>query len=83
MAASLRTAVRALLLTATLALIALPTACGVDFDPDRFCWKCSQDANCGDGYVCQVEGPIGHCVPDELADDESSPCDPPPPAADK
>lgn len=79
MAGRLAHLTQALLLAAIVALSAFaPAGCGVDFDPDRFCWKCAEDKDCGAAYVCRVEGRTGHCIPADLEPDESTPCDPPP-----
>ncbi len=83
MTGPLRSVARLLLLAAAIALTSLPAACGVDFDPDKFCWKCTEDSDCGAEYACRVEGKIGRCVPADLSEDERTPCDPPPAADDE
>ena len=49
-------------------------ACGVDFSPDDFCFKCATTEDCGDGYVCVHEDGVGFCVPEDDAHRASSPC---------
>ena len=76
MAGSLRTLVFAVLVAVAIS----PVACGVEFEPDLFCWKCEMDAECGSDFVCRKEGQIGHCVPDDLKPGDRTPCDPLTPA---
>lgn len=54
-------------------------SCGVEFEPDNFCWKCASDDDCGDGWSCSMEGAVGHCVEDDAAADDVGPCGPPQP----
>ena len=65
------------LLPLVLLLGLLGAACGVDFEPDDFCYRCSRDEDCGEGFVCEHDGPTGFCVPSDPTERAKSPCNPP------
>ena len=69
------------LLVAAAAALAFATAtCGVDFVPDRFCYSCADDPDCGDAHWCyQPTGPgkDGYCLPEDEAKREGHACNPP------
>ena len=69
---------RRLLPALILALAVLAVgSCGVEFDTDKFCFKCAEDADCGEGFHCTKPGAVGFCVSDDAEEAAASPCNPP------
>jgi hypothetical protein len=58
-----------------LAAAAVLLGCGFSVDPDEGRFRCAEDADCGDGYVCvaQPGGEGGLCCQDPPADGASCP----------
>ncbi len=61
------------------ALLLLPLglavgSCGVAFESDDFCYKCSTHEDCGEGYECKDQSGTRFCVPKDDAAKASSPC---------
>jgi len=51
-------------------------SCGVDYDPADFCFRCAEDTDCGDGFVCEAGGKVAYCIPEDPAEAAKSPCNP-------
>ena len=66
------------LLTLAATLLALTLlSCGVEFEPEQFCFKCVDASDCGDGYRCEPgdgAGRVGWCQPVDPAEAAKSAC---------
>ena len=64
---------RAAALLGALALTVLGS-CSVQFETDQFCFRCQDDADCGEGFECLETESLRYCVEQGSDDEADGPC---------